>query len=159
MGASEVNSQMAELKEMVDNARVQATLVASVDTLSENVKRLTATVDENNKQLARLSVLEAQHNNQTASIERAFDSIKSVRADVDDAAERNEADHKRYDRYVWTCIGFGAAVSLLWSVLGYRMMDSIDEANAAISRMQLHMQQDKVISEQDVRNAAPGASK
>lgn len=150
---------MAELKEIVDSARVQATLVASVDALSENVKRLTATVDENNKQLARLSVLEAQHNNQNASIDRAFSSIKAVRQDFDDACEENEADHKRYDRYLWTCIGFGAAVSLLWSVLGYRMMDSIDSAKGSISRMELHMNQDKVLTEQDARNAAAGGAK
>lgn len=143
---------MAELKEMVDNARVQATLVASVDALSENVKRLTATVDENNKQLARLSVLEAQHNNQNASIERAFDSIKTIRQQFDSECEENEKEHKRYDRYVWTCIGFGAAISLLWSILGVRMMNAIDSAQGSIAQMELHMKQDHIVSEQDVKN-------
>lgn len=148
---------MAELKEIVDSARVQATLVASVDALSENVKRLTATVDENNKQLARLSVLEAQHNNQNASIERAFSSISNLRSDLDDSCDSNETDHKRYDRYVWTCIGAGAAISLIWSVLGYRMMDSIDRTQAAVTRMELHVQQDTILNEKDVRNSSGGS--
>jgi len=142
--------RVAEIKEAVESAKAQAALEAAINSLTGEVKRLTITVDENNRRLERVSVLEANHDTQSNALGRAFDEIEELRKDVEGeiseirrevgaARSENATEHKGYDRYIWVCIGFASAISIMWSILGYRLNQALDQHQSTIARMEAYM--------------------
>lgn len=141
------------IKNAVDSAKAQATLEFAINSLSSEVKRLTATVEKNNEKLERLSVLEQSHESANSAIQRAFDEIKKLEKESEDAAETNTSEHKTYDKYIWMSVGFATAISIIWSVVGYRMNSMIDKTVESVIRIEQHIANDKMMNEHDVRNA------
>ena len=139
------------IKDAIENAKAQTALESAINSLMQEVKRLTITVERNNEKLERLSALESSHNNTSSALDRAFKAISKLEDEVVEQVEANSKEHRSYDRYVWMCIGFATAVSLGWSVMGYRMNAMIDKTVESVIRMEQHIQQDKVMSEHDVR--------
>jgi anti-sigma-K factor RskA len=146
------------IKSAVDNAKAQATLEFAINTLSSEVKRLTATVEKNNEKLERLSVLEQSHESANAAIQRAFEAIKKLEKESEDASEANTSEHKTYDKYIWMSVGFATAISIIWSVVGYRMNSMIDKTVESVIRIEQHMANDKMMSEHDVRSVLESRS-
>ncbi len=142
---------MNDFKDAIENAKAQTALEAAINSLMQEVKRLTVTVEKNNEKLERLSALETSHNNTSDALERAFGSIAELRKEVEAAVERNSAEHRGYDKYIWMCVGFAFAISIVWSVLGYRMNSMVDNTVRAVAKMEEHIAQDRVMSESDVR--------
>lgn len=142
------------IKSAVDNAKAQATLEFAINTLSSEVKRLTATVEKNNEKLERLSVLEQSHESANAAIERAFDAIKKLEKESEESVESNTLEHKTYDKYIWMSVGFATAISIIWSVVGYRMNSMIDKTVESVIRMEQHIVMDKVMTDSDVHHPA-----
>lgn len=142
------------IKSAVDNAKAQATLEFAINTLSSEVKRLTATVEKNNEKLERLSVLEQSHESANDAIERAFDAIKKLEKESEESVESNTLEHKTYDKYIWMSVGFATAISIIWSVVGYRMNSMIDKTVESVIRMEQHIVMDKVMTDSDVHHPA-----
>lgn len=140
------------LKDAIENAKAQTALEAAINSLSQEVKRLTVTVEKNNEKLERLSALESSHNNTSNALERAFKAISELEADIASTIENNAHEHRAYDRYIWMCVGFATAISVVWSVMGYRMNSMIDKNIESIARMEAHIQQDKMIDDHDVKS-------
>lgn len=141
-----------ELQKAVADAKAQTALESAINSLMQEVKRLTSTVERNNEKLERLSALESNHNNQSQAIDRAFTAIEELEGRVDEAVKANSGDHKNYDKYIWMCVGFVTAISVVWTVVGYRMNSMIDKTIESVARMELHIAQDKVTTERDVHS-------
>lgn len=127
-----------------------ATLKSEVKTLTEAVRELTLSMQKNNERLERLAVLEVSHNNSNHAIERAFEAIQKVERAESERAEANSGEHKAYDKVIWLSFGFITAVSIFWTVFGYKVSGTLDDVLKTSAQMQLHIQQDKVMSESDV---------
>lgn len=149
---AEVGKTMSpeELQKAVADAKAQTALESAINSLMQEVKRLTQTVERNNEKLERLSALESNHNNTSQALERAFSAIEELEGKVDDAVKSNGTDHKTYDKYIWMCVGFVTAISVIWSVVGYRMNAMIDKTVESVIRMEQHIAMDKVMNQSDV---------
>lgn len=127
-----------------------ATLKSEVKTLTEAVRELTLSMQKNNERLERLAVLEVSHNNSNHAIERAFEAIQKVEKGEQDRAAINERAHKSYDKVIWLALGFVTAVSIFWTVFGYKVSGTLDEVLRMSAQLQSHLQQDKVMTDSDV---------
>jgi hypothetical protein len=127
------------------------TLQAKLDALNSNVERLTTVVDENTKALSRLAVLEVNHNNSNAAIERAFKSIEKSQRELEEHIKIDESAHHGYDKWLYTATGFVIAISVFWSAVGYRVNAIIDDQVKAVAEMRMHIHDDKVTSPEQVR--------
>lgn len=121
-----------------------ATLEVKIENLTSSISQLNRSVEQNNEKLERLAVLEASHNNSSKAIERAFVAIAKIESVVEAHASNNEAAHEGYNRWIWMAVGFCSAVSILWTVVGYRMNSMIDEQLKATVEMKMHIHDDKI---------------
>lgn len=140
-----------EIQKAVADAKAQTALESAINSLMQEVKRLTSTVEKNNEKLERLSVLESRHNNTSQALDRAFSAIEALEQRVDSEVKLNGGDHKNYDKYIWMCVGFVTAISVVWTAVGYRLNSIIDKTVESVARMELHIAQDKVTTERDVK--------
>lgn len=135
--------------------------------LADQVSKLTATVERNNEKLERIAVFEVSLSSTNAAIERAFGAIGKTREELE--SSRNEIServdvletqtmqkHSTYDKYMWTCVGFATAVSLVWSAFGYRLNTMLDNVGDRMARFDLHVAQDKILTSDDVRQVTHG---
>lgn len=142
------------IKDAIENAKAQTALEAAINSLSSEVKRLTVTVERNNEKLERLSALETNHSNTDKALGRAFEAIEELEHRVETAIKTNSDEHRGYDKWIYMAMGFVTAISVVWSVMGYRMNAMIDKTVESVARMEMHIAQDKVMSDQDVRLVA-----
>lgn len=144
-----------EIQKAVADAKAQTALESAINSLMQEVKRLTVTVEKNNEKLERLSALESSHSNTSQALDRAFSAIEELETKVDDAVKSNGTDHKTYDKYIWMCVGFVTAISVVWTVVGYRMNAMIDKTVESVIRMEQHIAMDKVMTDSDVHHPTP----
>ena len=125
-------------------------LRAGIRSLNQNVQRLTEVVDRNTQQLNKIEVLEANHNHHGAAIDRAFLEVRRVEsgsltgiARVEKALKAHEqednSEHEKFRRVVWFASGFLSAVSIGWTLLGYRINTQIDEMVRTQEQMRVHI--------------------
>lgn len=127
-----------------------ATLSTQVGSLTDAVRMLNGSMLENTKRLERLAVLEAMHNNSNSAIERAFEAIEKLEKSDDTRAMENDREHKTYNRAIWTMVGFCFATSLFWTVFGVSAKNTMDELIKVTLSAKMHIQQDHVLTPQDV---------
>lgn len=127
-----------------------ATLEVKIENLTSSISQLNRSVEQNNEKLERLAVLEVSHNNSNAAIERAFAAISKVESSLVAHVRANEIEHNGYNKWVWMAVGFCVAVSLLWTVVGYRMNTVIDDIVKASADMRMHIHEDKIKDSSDL---------
>lgn len=127
-----------------------ATLSTQVGSLTDAVRMLNSSMLENTKRLERLAVLEAMHSNSNNAIERAFEAIEKLEKSDDNRAMENDREHKTYNRAIWTMVGFCFATSLFWTVFGVSAKNTMDELIKVTIASKTHIQQDHVLTPQDV---------
>jgi len=127
-----------------------ATLQSEVKTLTGAVRELTISMQKNNERLERVAVLEVSHNNSNHAIERAFEAIGRMEENANADRAVNEKAHKSYDKAIWGAMGFVTAISIFWAVFGYTINNTLTDTNKLHSLIQMHVIQDKVMTEQDV---------
>ena len=147
------------IKETVEQAKAQTALATALNALSEKVDKLTESVEKNNEKLERLSVLETSHSNTKNALDRAFKAIADLESHVEETARNNSKEHRTYDRYIWMCIGFATAISVVWSLMGYRLNSTIDKTMESVIRMERHIQTDRVKDDNDVRMIIDGVKR
>lgn len=130
-----------------------ATLKSEVKTLTEAVRELTLSMQKNNERLERLAVLEVSHSNSDKAIGRAFEALKAHESMAEAAHAANQREHKTYDKVIWLSLGFVTAVSIFWTVFGYKVSGTLDDVLKMSAQLQSHIQQDKVMSDSDVMKA------
>ena len=153
---TETPEMTTDLKEAIEQAKAQTALASALNALSQKVDKLTTVVEKNNDKLERLSVLETDYSNTRNALDRAFTAIESLEKEVTAFEESNEKEHRGYDRYLWSCIGFASAVSVVWSVVGYRLNAMIDKTMESVIRMEQHIQNDRITTDRDVRMVIDG---
>lgn len=57
------------------------------------------------------------------------------------------------------CIGFATAISVVWSLMGYRLNSTIDKTMESVIRMEQHIQTDRVKDDNDVRMIIDGVKR
>lgn len=127
-----------------------ATLQSEVKTLTEAVRELTVSMRKNSERLERVAVLEVSHNNSNHAIERAFEAIHTMEESAKQDRANNEKSHKAYDKVIWGSMGFVTAVSIFWAVFGYTINSTLTDTNKLHGMIQMHIIQDKVLTDQDV---------
>lgn len=135
---------------MSDEAAI-ATLETKLENLTFSISALTSSVERNNEKLERLAVLEVAHNNSDKAIERAFIAITKVEKSVDDLIKVNADDHGTYNKWIWVVTGFCVAISIMWTVVGYRMNSLIDDQIKSVVEMRMHISEDKIKTPLDVK--------
>lgn len=129
-----------------------STLQAEIKALSENVSRLNASIEKNSEKLERIGILEVSHSHQDKAIERAFLAIQTIERVVEAHLDSNNREHAIYNKWIYMAAGFCFAMSILWTVVGYRMNSMIDDQIAAVQEMKYHVRTDEITKHQDVIN-------
>jgi len=141
----------------MSEAAAIATLETKLEMLTDSISMLNQSVEKNNEKLERLSVLEVSHNNSSKAIERAFTAIAKLEEAVDTHIKLDTAAHRGYDKWIWMSVGFCSAISLMWSVVGYRMNAIIDDSMKAVTEMRMHIHDDKIKDIGDLQKIYPNA--
>jgi len=118
-----------------------AALQAEIRLMTGGVSKLTDEVRENSRQLARLSVLEASHQTHEAALGRAFRDINRVEGEAKLHEENQVKANNRYDRIISFMFGASVAISIVWSIVGYRINENIDSVMKTAADMRVHMQE------------------
>lgn len=126
------------------------TLEVKLENLTNSISQLNRSVEQNNEKLERLAVLEVSHNNSNAAIERAFAAISKVESSLVAHVAANEREHTGYNKWIWMAVGFCTAVTLLWTIVGYRMNGVIDDIVKASADMRMHIHDDKIKDSSDL---------
>lgn len=134
---------------MHDSAAI-ATLETRLENLTTSISNLTQSVERNNEKLERLSVLEVSHNNAEKAIERAFGAVEKVEALLAAHVQANNDKHAMYDKWIWVAVGFCSAISIMWTIVGYRMNALIDDQMRAVTEMRMHIHDDKIKDASDL---------
>lgn len=121
-----------------------ATLEVKIENLTSSISRLNRSIEQNNEKLERLAVLEVSHSNSNAAIERAFSAISKVETTMMAHIAENEKEHSGYNKWIWTAVGFCSAITMMWTVVGYRLVAVIDDQSKTTSEMTLHLREDKI---------------
>lgn len=121
-----------------------ATLEVKIENLTNSISQLNRSVEQNNEKLERLAVLEVSHNNSNAAIERAFTAISKVESTMVAHIEENEKQHSGYNKWIWIAVGFCSAITMMWTVVGYRLVAVIDDQSRTNAEMTLHLREDKI---------------
>lgn len=135
-----------------------ATLEVKIENLTSSISQLNRSVEQNNEKLERLAVLEVSHNNSSKAIERAFVAISKVETVLESHIASNNKVHDGYNRWIWTAVGFCSAVSVLWTIVGYRMNSMIDEQLRATVEMRMHIHDDKIKDLSDIQRLSQPAN-
>jgi hypothetical protein len=115
------------------------TLQIKMEALTSSISALTRSVEANNEKLERLALLEVAHNNSNDAIKRAFEAIEAIRAEAKVDRKENSTEHYTYNKWMWIAIGFTSAVSVAWSVVGYRINAMLDDQSKTVVEMKNHL--------------------
>lgn len=136
---------------MTSETNTISTLQAEIKALSDNVNRLNASIEKNSEKLERIGILEVSHSHQDKAIERAFLAISTIERVVEAHLESNNKEHAQYNKWLYMAVGFCFAMSVLWTVVGYRMNAMIDEQISAVQEMKYHVRTDEITKHTDVQ--------
>lgn len=143
---------------MSDETAITA-LEVRLENLTASISALTQSVEKNNEKLERLAILEVSHNNSNSAIARAFGEITSLEKHFNERLEMNDEAHQGYNKWIWLAVGFCSAISIVWTVVGYRMNAMIDEQIKSSAEMRMHIHDDEIKKPADVLRAiGKGAS-
>lgn len=117
----------------------EAKIVAQLEMLNKQIDTMNVTMHEMVQDMKKIAVLEERHTSSAAAIERAFASIKKTEDALALAMEMNAKAHKGYDRWINIMTGVIFAVSILWTVFGVFISDTVRENIRAVTKMEMHM--------------------
>lgn len=119
-----------------------ATLEHQDQVQADTLARIEAKMDIMMAQISKVALLENNHNHQAAAVGRAFGELEKMTAKV--------ASH---DRAVYVAMGFIMAMSVFWTVMGYRINSQVDDVVKGVTEMRAHIAADRITSEEDARRA------
>jgi len=101
--------------------------------------------------VTRLAVLEEKHTAQSGAINRAFSSLKAVEESVAKHEKADDEKHASLERTMAFVKGILITVSVLWTVFGVFISDTVRETVKAVEVIKVHVNEDKVKSPEDVK--------
>jgi len=120
-----------------------ATLEHKDQVQSDTLARIEAKMDIMMAQISKVALLENNHDHQAEAVGRAFKDLDKMTTKV-----------AAHDRAVYIAMGFIVAMSVFWTVMGYRINGQIDETIKAVSEMRSHISADKITSDEDAKRAS-----
>ena len=119
-----------------------ATLEHQDQVHKDTLARIEAKMDIMMAQISKVALLESNHDHQAAAVGRAFGELEKMAGKV--------ASH---DRAVYLAMGFIAAMSVFWTVMGYRINAQIDDVVRSVAEMKAHVAADKILNADDINPA------
>lgn len=129
-----------------------------VHALTRSMETMTSTMERVTEKLERLVAMEVLVQGNEQAINRAFAEISTVNRDRKEDRERVEKKHGSYDKSLNVAIGFMLAVSVFWTVTGYRLNSIIDDQVQVSAEMRRHIIDDRIKTPEDVRSAVKARS-
>lgn len=120
--------------------------------MRHDVRSLKISMEKIADAMAKMAVLEEKHSEQTKALDRAFESLSSVKIDHKMHTEKTDDQLTKLNLRMQFVLGAAAAVSILWTVFGVTITDTVRETTKAVEQMKLHIATDRVLSTEDVRS-------
>ena len=118
---------------------MEAILMERLNQMADNIAHMRLAVDEMRSEVAQIGILEEKHSTATASIERAFAEIKRLDLALLDHAKDDGREHSKFNKAIWFSTGFALAVSVLWTIFGVYLADSLKDTVKGVAEMRYHM--------------------
>ena len=134
---------------------VLSVLESSITGMSENIAQMRKSVDDMTRELRKVAVLEEKHSNHDSAITRAFAEIENQKRDLRGHEESDRVEHDRFKKAIWFTSGFACAVTILWTVLGVYLVDSVKENINAIAEIKAHTLNPTLHAPRSYSNGAP----
>lgn len=119
-----------------------ATLEHQDTVQADTLMRIESKMDIIMTQIAKISILENNHTHQDQAVGRAFAELGKMTDKV-----------TAHDRAVYIATGFIMAMSVFWTVMGYRINVQIDDVVKGVTEMRAHIAADRMTSMEDARKA------
>lgn len=114
-------------------------LQTEIRSMSENVAHMRTSIDGMAQELRKVAVLEEKHNGHDAALQRAFTEVKDVEAQLLAHIKSDTKEHDGFKKALWFSTGFAVAVSVLWTVFGLYLGDSVRETFKAVGELRAHV--------------------
>lgn len=112
-------------------------------TLNANVKYMRDSIERMEVQIAKIGALEVHSSTHSEAFSRAFNEIKSIQTTAELHKESDDKKHAVYDRAIWLSTGFVMAVCLFWTLIGYRLVNTIDETTRSVAEVRTFVEMTK----------------
>ena len=134
---------------------ILSVLESAISGMSENIAQMRKSVDDMTRELRKVAVLEEKHSNHDNAITRAFAEIKDRETDLRGHEEKDRVEHDNFKKAIWFTSGFACAVTVLWTVLGVYLVDSVKENIKAIAEIKAHTLNPILHAPRSYSNGAP----
>lgn len=126
-------------------------LQVEIRNMAENIAHMRRSIDGMTEELKKISVLEEKHSHQSQSLGRAFADIEKLENALSDHQAQMTKDHEGVKRVIWFGTGFLFAISVLWTVFGVYLADTVRDTMKGVSEMRNHITMDRVMTPEQVR--------
>lgn len=126
-------------------------LQVEIRNMADNVAHMRNSIDGMTAELKKISVLEEKHAHQSQSLGRAFVDIEKLESDLLEHKAASSKELESVKRIIWFGTGFLFAVSVLWTVFGVYMADTVRDTVKGVAEMRNHTLIDRVTSPDQVR--------
>ena len=120
-----------------------ASIQAEIKGMAENVNHMRQAIDNMSSELRRITVLEERHNFQNQAITRVETTVASLTTTNSDA-------HTKYDRAINYVAGIATAISIVWTVYGVHLQNTMTDMSDILSNARVYMAEKRITAE-DVR--------
>ena len=111
--------------------------------LNENVKFMRDSIERMEAQIGKIGALEVHSSTHSEAFSRAFNEIKEIQTKASVHQEADDKKHAVYDRAIWLSTGFVMAVCLFWTLIGYRLVNTIDETTRSVAEVRTFVEMTK----------------
>lgn len=139
-----------------DQQAILENLTSLFGSLNDNITALREEVGRLAQEMRKINVLEERDTTRREELGRAFNAIK----ELDDRLDKHEKcateEHRTIDRWRNIIAGGCIVISIMWTVFGAYAMESIKNSSSLLAavntKLEIHIQEDKVKNSDDVRS-------
>lgn len=107
--------------------------------MAENISHMRAAVDNMATELSKIAVHEEKLIQINHAQERAFLAINKWEDELDAHKTDNNQRHVIVERFMWVASGVGSALTLIWALGGWAVIDMFKEQALINSDVRLHL--------------------
>lgn len=141
---------------MPENPQILENLAVLFGTLNDNITALRNEVSQLAIEIRRVNILEERDSTRREELGRAFGELKALDQRLDKHERCAAEEHRVIDRWRNIIAGGCIVVSVMWTVFGAYAMDSIKTSTNLLAsintKLEIHLQEDKVKAPEDVRS-------
>ena len=107
--------------------------------MAENISHMRTAVDNMATELSKIAVHEEKLVNIGQAQERAFSAIGRWENELESHKSENNKRHQIVERFMWVASGVGSALTLVWALGGWYIIDSFRDQALINSEMRMHL--------------------